>query len=220
MSVTAVPLRGLNRAYSVWIWVGVVAAILLAFGLAWAGTRERVAAKGTNEQFLAWNGSRAGVVTTASGLQYQVLKAGEGPKAGEGDYVIANYEGRFRDGAIFDKSERPVPFPVQQGSAIPGFLEGLKLMQKGGTYRLWIPANLAYGAPGMQSPDPERVPADAMLIFTVSPERVLPAAVVQQMMMQQMMQQQGGQGAPPPGGGAPQGPPPGAGPPPQGAPGQ
>jgi FKBP-type peptidyl-prolyl cis-trans isomerase FkpA len=110
---------------------------------------------------------------------------------------------------VFDKSERPVPFPIQQGSAIPGFLEGLKLMQKGGKYRLWIPANLAYGAPGVQSPDPERVPPDAMLVFTVSPERIIPAAVVQQMMMQQMMQQQQQGGAPGAGG-----------PPPQGVPGQ
>ena len=204
-SVTAVPLQPVKRAYKVWLWAGLVLAIAIAVALAWTGTRQQVAAKGTNEQFLAWNKGQPGVRTTASGLQYQVLKPGEGPTAGEGDYVVANYVGNFRDGKIFDRSERPVPFPVQQGSAIPGFLEGLKLMQAGGVYRLWIPANLAYGAPGVQSPDPERVPPDAVLIFTVSPERVLPAAVVQQMMMQQMMQQQrgGAQGGPPPGAGAP-----------------
>ncbi|ATY34274.1 FKBP-type peptidyl-prolyl cis-trans isomerase [Sphingomonas psychrotolerans] len=205
MSVTAVPLQPVKRAYKVWLWIGGLLAISLAAGLAWLGTREQVAAKGTDAQYLAWNKSRSGVKTTASGLQYQVLEAGEGAKAGEGDYVVANYEGRFRDGSVFDKSERAVPFPVQQGSAIPGFLEGLKLMQKGGKYRLWIPANLAYGAPGVQSPDPERVPPDAMLVFTVSPERILPAAVVQQMMMQQMMQQQQQGGAP----GGPAGPAPG-----------
>lgn len=213
MSVTAVPLQPVKRAYKVWLWIGVLLAVALAFGLAWLGTREQVAAKGTDAQYLAWNKGRPGVQVTASGLQYQVLEAGEGPTAGEGDYVIANYEGRFRDGTVFDKSERPVPFPIQQGSAIPGFLEGLKLMQKGGKYRLWIPANLAYGAPGVQSPDPERVPPDAMLVFTVSPERIIPAAVVQQMMMQQMMQQQQQ-------GGAPGGQPGAGGPPPQGVPGQ
>jgi FKBP-type peptidyl-prolyl cis-trans isomerase FkpA len=214
MSVTAVPLQPVRRAYKVWLWIGVLLAIALAAGLAWLGTREQVAAKGTDAQYLAWNRGQPGVQTTASGLQYQVLERGEGAAAGEGDYVIAPYEGRFRDGTIFDRSDRPVPFPIQQGSAIPGFLEGLKLMQKGGKYRLWIPANLAYGAPGMQSPDPERVPPDAMLVFTVSPERILPAAVVQQMMMQQMMQQQQG--------GAPGGPPPsgGSASPPQGIPGQ
>lgn len=215
MSVTAVPLQPVKRAYKVWLWIGVLLAIALAAGLAWLGTREQVAAKGTDAQYLAWNKTRSGVRTTASGLQYQVLEEGEGSTPGEGDYVVANYEGRFRDGRVFDKSERAVPFPVQQGSAIPGFLEGLKLMKKGGKYRLWIPSNLAYGAPGVQSPDPERVPPDAMLVFTVSPERILPAAVVQQMMMQQMMQQRQQQG------GAPGGPPAGAGgPPPQGMPGQ
>jgi len=214
MSVTAVPLQPVKRAYKVWLWIGVLLAIALAAGLAWLGTREQVAAKGTDAQYLAWNHGRTGVKTTASGLQYEVLQAGEGATAGEGDYVVANYEGRFRDGAVFDKSAQPVPFPVQAGSAIPGFLEGLKLMQKGGKYRLWIPANLAYGAPGMQSPDPERVPSDAMLVFTVSPERVIPAAVVQQMMMQRMMQQQQMQQ-----GGAPAGP--GAeGPAPEGIPGR
>ncbi|NIJ19325.1 FKBP-type peptidyl-prolyl cis-trans isomerase FkpA [Sphingomonas naasensis] len=212
MSVTAVPLQPVKRAYKVWLWLGVLLAVVLAFGLAWLGTREQVALKGADTEYLAWNKGRPGVQTTASGLQFEVLKAGDGATAGEGDYVIANYEGRFRDGTVFDKSTQPVPFPIQQGSAIPGFLEGLKLMQKGGKYRLWIPADLAYGAPGMQSPDPERVPPDAMLVFTVSPERIIPAAVVQQMMMQRAMQQQqqqqgGGAGA-------------GAGSPPQGVPGQ
>jgi FKBP-type peptidyl-prolyl cis-trans isomerase FkpA len=204
-SVTAVPLQPVKRSHKVWLWLGILVAVALAFGLAWMGTRAAVAVKGTNEQFLAWNKGQPGVVTTASGLQYQVLKPGEGATAGEGDYVLANYEGSFRDGKIFDTSERPAPLPVQQGSAIPGFLEGLKLMQKGGVYRLWIPSKLAYGA---QSPDPERIPADSLLIFKVSVDRVIPAAVVQQMMMQQMMQQ----GGPPPGAEG--------GPPPQGAPGQ
>src|SRR4051812_7926950 len=167
MSVTAVPLQPTRRAYKVWLWIGVLLAIALAIGLAWFGTREQAARKGTDAQYLAWNKGRAGVHTTASGLQYQVLKAGEGATAGEGDYVVATYVGEFRDGSVFDKSERAVPFPIQQGSAIPGFLEGLKLMQKGGKYRLWIPSSLAYGAPGMQSPDPEKVPGDAMLVFTV-----------------------------------------------------
>ena len=74
MSVTAVPLQPVKRAYKVWLWIGVLAAIALALGLAWVGTRAAVAAKGTNEQFLAWNKGQPGVKTTASGLQYQVLK--------------------------------------------------------------------------------------------------------------------------------------------------
>ena len=211
MSVTAVPLQPVKRAYKVWLWIGVLAAIALAFGLAWIGTRAAVAAKGTNEQFLAWNKGQPGVITTASGLEYQVLKEGKGAKPNEGDYVVVNYEGHLRDGSVFDRSERPVPFPIQPNSAIPGFLEGLKLTQLDGKYRFWIPAKLAYGAPGVQSPDPDKIGPDTLLIFDVSVVRILPAAIVQQMMMQQMMQQQGGaqggpQGGPPAGSEA--GPPP------------
>lgn len=190
MSVTAVPLQPVKSSYKTWIWIGVVAALALAFALAWLGTREQVALKGSDADFMAWNAGRAGVHTTASGLQYQVIKPGDGPAAAEGDYALVSYEGKFRDGRVFDKSDRPAPFPVAQGSAIPGFVEGLKLMQHGGTYRLWIPAKLAYGAPGMRSPDPERVPSDAMLIFTVTPERIIPAVKVREMMMQQQMQMQ------------------------------
>lgn len=195
MSVTAVPLQPVKRAYKVWLWLGVLAAAGAAGGLAWTGTREQAALHGNDADFLAWNKGRPGVHTTASGLQYQVLKAGEGPTASAGDYVLANYEGKLRDGKLFDKSDRPVPFPIQEGAAIKGFFEGLKLMQKGGVYRLWIPGDLAYGA---QSPDPDRIPANAMLVFTVSVDRIMPAAVVQQMMMQRMLQQQQQQGGPPP----------------------
>lgn len=193
-SVTAVPLQPVKRSYKVWLWLGLFVAVIAAALVAWCGTREAVAVKGTDAQYLAWNSSRAGIQTTESGLQYQVLKEGEGPLGAEGDYVLANYEGRFRDGKVFDKSERPVPFPLQEGASIPGFFEGLKLAKAGGVYRFWIPSDLAYGA---NTPDPERIPPNSMLIFTVSVERIVPAAVVQQMMMQQMMQQQ--QGAPQPG---------------------
>jgi FKBP-type peptidyl-prolyl cis-trans isomerase FkpA len=204
MSVTAVPLQPVKRAYKVWLWLGVLAAIALAGALAWLGTREQVARHGSDAQFLAWNKGRPGVHTTPSGLQYQVLKAGDGPTPSQGDYVLAMYEGTLRDGKLFDKSERPAPFPIQEGAAIKGFAEGMKLVQRGGVYRFWIPGDLAYGA---QTPDPDRIPANAMLVFKVTVDRVIPAAVVQQMMMQQMMQrQQGGAGGPQGGPeGAPQG---------------
>jgi FKBP-type peptidyl-prolyl cis-trans isomerase FkpA len=203
MSVTAVPLQPVKRAYKVWLWIGVLAAVAIAAALAWTGTREQVARHGNDAQFLAWNKGRPGVRTTASGLQYQVLKAGDGPTPSQGDYVLANYEGTLRDGKMFDKSERPAPFPIQEGAAIKGFAEGMKLVQRGGVYRFWIPGDLGYGA---QTPDPDRIPANAMLVFEVSVDRVIPAAVVQQMMMQQMMQrQQGGGAGAPQGGGAPEG---------------
>lgn len=211
-SVTAVPLQPVKRSHKVWLWLGVIVAIALAAALAWCGTRAAVATKGTDVQFLAWNKGQSGVKTTASGLQYQVLKEGEGAQASEGDYVLVNYEGSFRNGKIFDKSDRPAPFPLQEGAAIKGFYEGLKLVKAGGVYRFWIPAELAYGA---QSPDPERIPPNSMLIFKVTVDRIIPAAIVQQMMMQQMMQQGGPQG-----GGAPGGPAGPQGAPPQGAPQQ
>ncbi|RYY25574.1 MAG: FKBP-type peptidylprolyl isomerase [Sphingomonadales bacterium] len=200
-SVTAVPLQPVKRSHKVWLWVGVLVSIAIAAALAWCGTRAAVAVKGTDAQFLAWNKGQPGVKTTASGLQMQTLKEGEGPTASEGDYVLVNYEGSFRDGKIFDKSDRPAPFPLQEGASIKGFYEGLKMVKAGGVYRLWLPSDLAYGA---QSPDPERIPPNSMLVFKVTVDRIIPAAVVQQMMMQQQMQggpqgQGAGPGGPPPG---------------------
>jgi hypothetical protein len=211
MSVTAVPLQPVKRAYKVWLWIGVLLAIALAFGLAWLGTREQVAAKLPNDQFLAWHKGQAGIQTTPSGLQYQVLKAGEGPTANDQDGVSVQIHGTLRDGSEFQPAA-PMRFQVGQ-PMIPGFTEGVKLMNKGSKFRFWLPPKLGYGAePGAQGPGAEL--ADKVLIFDVEMSEVVPAAVIQQMMMQQMMQQQQQ-------GGAPGGPPPGAGgPPPQGAPGQ
>lgn len=211
-SVTAVPLQPVKRSHKVWLWIGVIAAIALAAALAWCGTRAAVAVKGTDAQFLAWNKGQPGVKTTASGLEYQVLKEGEGANPSEGDYVLVNYEGTFRDGKVFDKSDRPAPFPLQEGASIKGFYEGLKQVKAGGVYRFWIPAELAYGA---QSPDPERIPPNSMLIFKVTVDRIIPAAVVQQMMMQQQMQGGGAPGGPQ--GAPPQGGPDGGAPGPEGA---
>ena len=207
MSVTAVPLQPVKRAYKVWLWIGVLLAIALAAGLAWLGTREQVAAKLPNDQFLAWHKGQTGIQTTASGLQYQVLKAGEGPIAKEQDGVSLQIHGTLRDGS---ESQPAAPMRFQVGQPmIPGFTEGVKLMNKGSKFRFWLPPNLGYGAePGAQGPGAEL--ADKVLIFDVEMSEVVPAAVIQQMMMQQMMQQQQQQQQ----GGAP------GGPPPQGAPGQ
>lgn len=211
MSVTAVPLQPVKRAYKVWLWIGVLLAIALAFGLAWLGTREQVAAKLPNDQFLAWHKGQTGIQTTPSGLQYQVLKAGTGPTANDQDGVSLQIHGTLRDGSEF-QPVAPMRFQVGQ-PMIPGFTEGVKLMSKGSKFRFWLPPKLGYGAePGAQGPGAEL--ADKVLIFDVEMSEVVPAAVIQQMMMQQMMQQQQR-------GGAPGGPPQGAdGPPPQVAPGQ
>ena len=66
MSVTAVPLKPVNSSTRLWLWLGILLAIALAFGVAWMGTRAAVAVKGTNEQYLAWNKSRSGVKTTST----------------------------------------------------------------------------------------------------------------------------------------------------------
>jgi hypothetical protein len=204
MSVTAVPLQPVKRAYKVWLWIGVLAAIALAFGLAWVGTRSAVAAKLPNDQFLAWHKGQSGIQTTASGLQYQVIKPGSGPSVADQDGVSLKIHGILRDGSEF-QPEAPMRFQVGQ-PMIPGFTEGVKLMKKGAKYRFWLAPKLGYGA----EPGGQNELADKVLIFDVEMQDLVPAAVIQQMMMQQMMQQGGGQGGPqggPPAGGE-AGPPP------------
>jgi FKBP-type peptidyl-prolyl cis-trans isomerase FkpA len=189
MSVTAVPLQPTPRRVLVMLWGGLLVALLAAVALAWAGTARAVAQNGTNEQFLEWNARQPGVVTTASGLQYKVIEAGEGGKPTDADVALISYKGTLRDGTVFDENNR-APLPVAQ--VVPGFSEGLKQMQKGGKYRLWIKPELGYGE---RQTGP--IPAGSLLVFDVELIEFLPMAVLQQMQMQQMM----GQGAP--GAGAP-----------------
>jgi FKBP-type peptidyl-prolyl cis-trans isomerase FkpA len=99
--------------------------------------------------FLAENGAREGVVTTESGLQYEVIEAGEGPKPTAADTVEVHYRGTLVDGTEFDSSYsrgQPVKFGV--GQVIPGWTEALQLMPVGSKWKLYIPADLAYGAGG------------------------------------------------------------------------
>lgn len=116
------------------------------------------------EKFLAENGKKPGVVTTPSGLQYQVLTEGKGPKPSAADGVKVHYKGTVLDGKEpFDSSYargEPAVMPLQ--GVIPGWVEGLQLMPVGSKYRFWIPAKLAYGeqAPPMIGPN-------QMLIFEV-----------------------------------------------------
>jgi FKBP-type peptidyl-prolyl cis-trans isomerase len=96
--------------------------------------------------FLAANAKKPGVKTTASGLQYQVVKDGTGPKAKSTDTVKVNYVGTLLDGSQFDSSAKnggPVSFQVT--GVIPGWTEGLQLMNVGSKFVFWIPAKLAYG---------------------------------------------------------------------------
>ncbi|HKI89463.1 MAG TPA: FKBP-type peptidyl-prolyl cis-trans isomerase [Draconibacterium sp.] len=102
--------------------------------------------------FLEKNKAREGVVTTESGLQYEILKEGNGPKPNADDQVKVNYHGTLIDGTVFDSSVdrgEPVTFGVSQ--VIPGWTEALKLMPVGSKWKLYIPANLAYGERGAGS---------------------------------------------------------------------
>lgn len=201
MSVTAVPLQPTRRSYVVLLWIGIVAAIIIAVLLAFQGTAAVVAAKGSNDQFLAWNAKQPGVKTTADGLEYRVLKVGDGKAhPTDDDVTLINYRGTFRDGSVFDASKQPTPMPVQGN--IPGFSEALKLMTKGAKYRFWMKPDLAYGADGR----PPVIPPNSMLTFDVELVDFLPQSVLQQQMQMMQMQQQGGMpggaqgGATPPGG--------------------
>ncbi|HEX8620472.1 MAG TPA: FKBP-type peptidyl-prolyl cis-trans isomerase [Allosphingosinicella sp.] len=102
-------------------------------------------------------------VATASGLRFQTLKPGSGPRPAADNAVLITYEGRLADGTVFDKSEQPVGMMVS--GVIPGFQEALLLMNQGGTYRFWIPGALAYGPEG--TPD-GTIPPNAELDFTVT----------------------------------------------------
>lgn len=101
------------------------------------------------QEFLAANAKKPGVQTTPSGLQYQVITAGTGPKPKESDLVRVHYTGTLLDGTKFDSSldrGQPATIPLQQ--VVPGWREGIQLMPVGSKYRLWIPGNLAYGEAG------------------------------------------------------------------------
>ncbi|NLF72208.1 MAG: FKBP-type peptidyl-prolyl cis-trans isomerase [Candidatus Anammoximicrobium sp.] len=99
--------------------------------------------------FLADNGKKPGVKTLASGLQYQVVKAGQGASPKASDTVRVNYEGTLLDGKVFDssiRSGRPATFRVD--GVIPGWTEALQLMHVGDKWRIFVPSELAYGANG------------------------------------------------------------------------
>ncbi|AUI53919.1 FKBP-type peptidyl-prolyl cis-trans isomerase [Prevotella jejuni] len=122
------------------------------------------AAKAEGEAFLAENGKKEGIVTLPSGLQYQVLKEGNGKKPSATDQVVCHYEGTLIDGTVFDSSyqrNQPATFGLNQ--VIPGWTEGVQLMQEGAKYRFFIPYKLAYGERGAGA----QIPPFATLVFDV-----------------------------------------------------
>ncbi|MBQ3324227.1 MAG: FKBP-type peptidyl-prolyl cis-trans isomerase [Muribaculaceae bacterium] len=115
------------------------------------------------KKFLEQNAQQEGVKVTESGLQYLVLKEGNGVKPGPNDAVTVHYTGRLIDGTVFDSSvERGEPATFAVGQVIPGWVEGLQLMSEGAAWRLFIPSNLAYGPHGTGPIQP-----NSTLIFDV-----------------------------------------------------
>ena len=121
------------------------------------------AAAGAGKEFLAENAKRDGITTLASGLQFEVLTAGEGAKPSRDDTVRVHYHGTLIDGNVFDSSYdrgQPAEFPV--GGVIAGWTEALQLMNAGSKWRLYVPSELAYGAQGVGS-----IPPHSVLVFDV-----------------------------------------------------
>ncbi len=127
-------------------------------------TKVSAAKADPGEAFLAENAKKEGVKTTASGLQYKVIKSGTGATPKPTDTVKVHYHGTLIDGTVFDSSVQrgePITFPVT--GVIPGWVEALQMMKVGDKWQLFIPAKLAYGE---HSPTPA-IPPNSVLIFEV-----------------------------------------------------
>ncbi|MBD9485357.1 FKBP-type peptidyl-prolyl cis-trans isomerase [Pseudomonas sp. PDM14] len=121
------------------------------------------AAAGAGRSYLIENAKRDGVTVLESGLQYEVLTAGEGAKPSREDHVRTHYHGTLIDGTVFDSSYdrgQPAEFPV--GGVIAGWIEALQLMNTGSKWRLYVPSELAYGGQAVGS-----IPPHSVLVFDV-----------------------------------------------------
>jgi FKBP-type peptidyl-prolyl cis-trans isomerase FkpA len=171
MSATQVPFRPVARATRIRTFAGLILLVLAGIALAWFGA-----------------GALRGE-TTPSGLQFRTVQAGSGPQITANDGVMIEYEGRLTDGTVFDTTEGKGPAPMIAGQVIPGFAEALQKMQKGGRYKMRIPAALAYGA---TPPAGGPIPPNADLDFDVSVVQVVPNAA----QMMQAPPQPGPEGQP------------------------
>lgn len=183
--ITRVPIQPVAKGSLTKLWIGVILAIAVGAGLAWAAVPR--------------------------GLDVDTIAQGTGPTPETGDVVFIKYTGKLAaDGTVFDESRDiplPVeglfpegtPFPIEEGATIPGFFEGLKQMQKGGKYSLFIPADMAYGA---EPPPGAPIPPHADLQFEIEVVDVMSKETFERNLgiLQQTMQAQMGEGGP---GGAP-----------------
>jgi FKBP-type peptidyl-prolyl cis-trans isomerase FkpA len=180
MSVTAVPIQPLKKGSLTKYWAAIALVLAAGGGLAYWGTSD------VRQEF-------GDVVTTPSGLRYKIIEAGEGPNPTDNDVVLVSYKGMLKDGTIFDQNPQ-AGFPVT--GVVPGFSEGLKIMQRGGKYRLWIPAALGYGPEDKRNPQTGEVaiPGGSELTFDVELLEFKSRAEIEAMQkqMQEMQQQQQG----------------------------
>lgn len=144
----------INRLFKI-ITAGVVAVAINACS---SGDPKQTLTQG--EAFLAENSTKPGVVTTPSGLQYQVITEGSGLQPSATDSVTVNYSGSLVTGAKFDEGEG-ISFPLN--GVISGWTEGVQLMKEGARYRFFIPSALAYGERGAG----RVIPPNAALIFDI-----------------------------------------------------
>lgn len=175
--ITRVPLQPVAKGTLTKIWLGVIVAVLLGAGLAWAAVPK--------------------------GFSIETLQEGTGPTPQEGDMVFVQYIGTFADsGEEFDRSQGsplPIPgifpdgapFPIEEGASIEGFYMGLKQVQKGGKYKLYIPADLAYGD---EPPAGAPIPPGADLVFEIEVMDIMSRETFDRnlMILQQQMQSQMG----------------------------
>ncbi len=181
-SVTAVPLRPIAKGSVTSVWLGIALVVVVALGLAWAGTR------------------------SFKPLEFRVISEGTGPSPTLSDVALVSYVGKLDDGTVFDQNPQA---PLEVSRVVKGFSEGLQRMKRGGHYELTIPARLGYGdQTAGPIPGGSTLHFDVKLIDFKSRAELEQAMRIQQ----QMQQMQGGAGMSPGGGNipgpAPQGPPP------------
>ena len=178
--ITRVPLQPIAKGSLAKLWVGIVLAVLLAAGLAWAALPK--------------------------GVDVDVVAEGTGPSPGKEDVIFVRYTGKLEDGTVFDQSQ-DVQLPIQgllpEGSPlplarmIPGFAEGAVRMKKGGKYTLFIPADKGYGAEGQKDQQGnEVIPPNSDLVFDVELVDFMSETDFQRRLqvLQQAIQMQQGQG--------------------------
>lgn len=132
--------------------------------MASAQAEAMVTTKAEAKAFLEKNGKKDGIKTTASGLQYEVIKEGTGVKPSDSSVVSVHYHGTLLDGTVFDSSverKTPAEFPLNQ--VIKGWTEGIQLMSVGSKYKFWIPSELAYGDNGAGG----KIKPGSLLVFEV-----------------------------------------------------